>query len=90
MRKIFESAEIVRGSTWWRREWVYQQVLVAQKILLLFGLDCLDWEKLVPAVNTVYSVIHCFITQVRFGQINAFQDPADKVLWLGVNSTFAV
>jgi hypothetical protein len=58
---------------WWQRGWVYQEVVVARQVFLLFG-DCiLDWEILSKTVRNVVLLEQALIRQIMDGDINIDQ-----------------
>jgi len=79
----------VLNSEWWRRGWVYQEVLVAQEVIVLFGVHSVRWDKLVPAVLAMDWVMDSWVEQVRTGIIKMQEDPADSVMTIGFRSEFA-
>ena len=77
------------GSTWWRRGWVYQEVLLARNIIVFFGHGILDWKMLLTAVLVVYNVSMEFISQRLYGQNHLHNDESDAIMLPKLNSTYA-
>jgi hypothetical protein len=76
-------------STWWRRGWVYQEVLVAQELLVLFGFGCLAWNKIASAVNTAHKVMDYCGMQLLYGHLNALEPTFKALFKQGKQSDFA-
>jgi hypothetical protein len=76
-------------SPWWRRGWIYQEILVAQKNFVLCGHGILDWEILSQAIQVVDRVGRLFIRQVLVGRNEIRPDNTDKIIVSGLNSRFA-
>jgi hypothetical protein len=63
-RQDWSALEELLRCQWWQRGWVYQEVVVARQVFVLFG-DCIfDWETL---SNTIRSVVK--MEQVVIGHL---------------------
>ena len=44
------------GSQWWRRGWVYQEIVSAQDVIILFGNSTLEWDGIFIVAQVFQSV----------------------------------
>jgi hypothetical protein len=59
------------GSQWWQRGWVYQEIVSAQDIIVLFGNNILDWDIICIAAQVFHSVqsdfVRCWVQKGKPG-----------------------
>ena len=74
----WRSMSALLQSPWWQRGWIYQEIIVAQRITVFFG-DCLmDWQILSPAILFMDHVISLMIHQMHRGQNSIHENETDN------------
>lgn len=74
---------------WWQRGWVYQEVVVARQVFLLFG-DCiLDWDTLSRTVRTLRQIEQACIRQPLDDRMDLYQNDIQKSVLSECNIRFA-
>lgn len=64
----WESLRALLKCPWWHRGWIYQEVLVAQKVVVLFGAGIMDWDHLTCALHIVHELKRLLYVQLFNGK----------------------
>jgi hypothetical protein len=76
-------------SKWWQRGWIYQEVIVAKHILVLFGHGVLGWEALSPCVELIDRATNEVTGQISAGRFVISLNKTNKANVLQWTSRYA-
>jgi hypothetical protein len=76
-------------SQWWKRGWIYQEVIVAKRILVLFGHGVVGWEALSPCVQIIDRAANAVAGQISAGRFEIPSYQTDKATVLPWTSRYA-
>ncbi|KAF9699596.1 hypothetical protein EKO04_002513 [Ascochyta lentis] len=74
---------------WWQRGWVYQEVVVARRVVLLFGDFILDWDTLTTIVRVLRLIESLVVKQPLDDRMDIYQNNLHKLVLSGCNIRFA-
>lgn len=83
----------ILSSAWWRRGWIFQEVLVAQNVFLLFGCGTLEMGQFSNAVRICNGVAKKYILDLYSGRMEFLRDFISKLISMkgsSVNSTYII
>jgi hypothetical protein len=74
------------SSSWWQRGWIYQEVVVARQVFVLFGDSILDWDTLSNTAQIFQRVLGVYISNRSTGRESSYQKAVRDLIASGLNS----
>jgi hypothetical protein len=56
-RRFLQALERFNENAWWKRIWVFQEVVVAKEVTLCWGTRSIDWPIIAVAASRTYDFV---------------------------------